>query len=161
MKDPNYNTEFCVCSECRACRNSLKELGVHHHRGEIMLDENYKPIGYVDPKKVTPRAEAMLEKEARAKALAAARQQRKRDREREAANKPKRDPNAPKRTQKEWRAELAAERVMVDGKMVHPNAPHGTITGYSSYSCRCQPCRTENTKSCAARKARQKERERA
>ena len=167
MKDPNYNTEFCVCSECPACRKSLKELGVFHHRGEIMLDENYKPINDRAPMVKEDPIDKLLAKQEREKALAAARKERQREREKLAAApkptkvKPPRAAKGHRRTQAEWRKHYAAQRVMVDGKMVHPDAPHGTITGYSSYSCRCPKCSAENTKSCAARKARLKEKERA
>jgi hypothetical protein len=33
-----------------------------------------------------------------------------------------------------------AERVMVEGKLVHLRAPHGRPTGYSNYGCRCGEC---------------------
>lgn len=33
-----------------------------------------------------------------------------------------------------------AARVVVDGRWVHPDAPHGTTTGYRAFSCRCEPC---------------------
>lgn len=32
------------------------------------------------------------------------------------------------------------ERVEVNGRMVHPLAPHGTVNGYMYYRCRCEPC---------------------
>lgn len=32
------------------------------------------------------------------------------------------------------------ERVEVNGRMVHPDCPHGTRYGYVGYACRCQPC---------------------
>lgn len=40
-----------------------------------------------------------------------------------------------------------AERVMVDGRWVHPTAPahvHGKSMGYMSYGCRCSPCSAWN-----------------
>lgn len=45
-----------------------------------------------------------------------------------------------KARRKALRAQLKSERTPVDGKMIHPDAPHGTSTGYVMYSCRCQPC---------------------
>lgn len=40
-----------------------------------------------------------------------------------------------------WRTRRAAERVLVDGRLVHPHAPqHGTRSSYCNYSCRCEPC---------------------
>lgn len=44
--------------------------------------------------------------------------------------------------QREWVAARSAERVAVDGRMVHPDAPHGTGNGYSAYRCRCELCTT-------------------
>ncbi|EOM77279.1 hypothetical protein Rrhod_1341 [Rhodococcus rhodnii LMG 5362] len=39
-----------------------------------------------------------------------------------------------------------AERVEIDGKMVHPQADHGTIHGYKTYECRCTPCSDANSR---------------
>lgn len=33
-----------------------------------------------------------------------------------------------------------AERVDVNGVMIHPRATHGTANGYRNYGCRCDPC---------------------
>ncbi|WP_194829258.1 hypothetical protein [Nocardia sp. XZ_19_231] len=41
-----------------------------------------------------------------------------------------------------WRAARVAERVEIDGRLVHPDAVHGTASGYSVYSCRCEECTT-------------------
>jgi hypothetical protein len=38
------------------------------------------------------------------------------------------------------RARRLAERVMVDGRWVHPTAPHGSNSTYNAYGCRCIPC---------------------
>lgn len=38
------------------------------------------------------------------------------------------------------RRQRAAERVMVSGRWHHPRAPHGTLTGYKHWCCRCEPC---------------------
>jgi len=51
-------------------------------------------------------------------------------------------------------ADLRAERVEVDGRLVHEKAPHGTLNGYSHYGCRCEPC--FNVQSEANRNRRQK-----
>ena len=40
----------------------------------------------------------------------------------------------------ETRHRLYDERVRRRGRWVHLRAPHGTITGYSTYGCRCLPC---------------------
>lgn len=34
------------------------------------------------------------------------------------------------------------ERVLVDGRLVHPTAEHGKDTTYQNYACRCEPCTT-------------------
>lgn len=33
-----------------------------------------------------------------------------------------------------------AERVLIDGRWVHPDAPHGSASGYDHWWCRCVPC---------------------
>lgn len=40
----------------------------------------------------------------------------------------------------------AAERVEIDGRMVHPSPPggHGKATTYNAWSCRCEPCTAAN-----------------
>lgn len=38
------------------------------------------------------------------------------------------------------RDNLLAERIEIDGKMIHPRAPHGTVKGCRYYCCCCQPC---------------------
>jgi hypothetical protein len=40
----------------------------------------------------------------------------------------------------EKRARRKAERILIDDVPVHPDAPHGTTTGYTHWSCRCIPC---------------------
>ena len=35
-----------------------------------------------------------------------------------------------------------AERVLIDGRLIHPRAPHGTRGGRSNYGCQCDPCQT-------------------
>jgi hypothetical protein len=37
-----------------------------------------------------------------------------------------------------------AERVLVDGCLVHPKAPHGKKSGYVHWACRCTPCIVAN-----------------
>jgi hypothetical protein len=43
--------------------------------------------------------------------------------------------------QKGLRARRLAERVLVDGHLVHPDAKHGTPAGVKHYGCNCGPCR--------------------
>lgn len=40
------------------------------------------------------------------------------------------------------RLQRRLERTTRNGRPYHPNAPHGTPTGYTSYGCRCHPCAT-------------------
>lgn len=42
------------------------------------------------------------------------------------------------------RQRRAAQRQPVDGRLVHPDAPHGTAGGYQNWTCRCQPCTDAN-----------------
>lgn len=48
---------------------------------------------------------------------------------------------ASERVRSYQRARLA-ERIEVDGVLVHPNAPHGTVSGYNYWGCRCLSCST-------------------
>jgi len=43
------------------------------------------------------------------------------------------------------RARRRAERVLTNGRLVHPQAPHGTTAGYVTWTCRCVPCTAANT----------------
>lgn len=55
------------------------------------------------------------------------------------------------------RAYRRGERIEVDGRMVHPEAPHGTDLGYTDYCCECGPCKAAHTAKLAeyrAKKAR-------
>lgn len=38
------------------------------------------------------------------------------------------------------RGERYAERVSVNGVLVHPSATHGTTNGFRYYGCRCSAC---------------------
>lgn len=38
------------------------------------------------------------------------------------------------------RAERGAERVLVEGRLVHPRATHGCASSYVNWGCRCVPC---------------------
>jgi hypothetical protein len=29
------------------------------------------------------------------------------------------------------------QRININGRLVHPNAPHGTVRGYRNWTCRC------------------------
>ena len=42
-------------------------------------------------------------------------------------------------------------RVLVDGRLVHPDAPHGYESGYQGFGCRCLECVATST---AARRER-------
>lgn len=46
-------------------------------------------------------------------------------------------PVAPVRGTREMRL---AERELVDGRLVHPRAKHGTPSGYDYFGCKCEPC---------------------
>ena len=45
-----------------------------------------------------------------------------------------------------------AKRTKVDGRLVHPDAPHGTDGGYCNYGCRCEGCTSAHAESVMARK---------
>lgn len=38
------------------------------------------------------------------------------------------------------REQRRAQRVMVDGRLIHQDAPHGTDFAYTDYGCHCKPC---------------------
>lgn len=42
---------------------------------------------------------------------------------------------------KSWRHRKYGERVVLNGKLVHPNASHGRLHSYNSYGCRGALCR--------------------
>lgn len=42
--------------------------------------------------------------------------------------------------QQSFRDKRYAGRVEVSGRLVHPDAPHGTTGGYHNYGCRCADC---------------------
>ncbi len=51
------------------------------------------------------------------------------------------------------------ERVEIDGRLVHPKAPHGTGNGYRWYLCRCEPCAEAGRKESAAKYEKQRQRQ--
>lgn len=54
-----------------------------------------------------------------------------------------------------------AERVLVDGRWVHPDAPHGTSSGYDHWWCRCMPCSGARAVRAAEQRRRAAERKEA
>ncbi|MDF2969263.1 MAG: hypothetical protein K0Q93_3041 [Nocardioidaceae bacterium] len=55
--------------------------------------------------------------------------------------------------QRAIRQRRRAERVEVDGALVHPSAKHGTASGYGYFACRCPACTRNNREGVASRKA--------
>lgn len=51
-----------------------------------------------------------------------------------------------------------AERVLIDGRLVHPDASHGTSAGYDHWWCRCVPCCGARAVRAAAQRRRVAER---
>lgn len=51
---------------------------------------------------------------------------------------PCRDAHA--RYQREKVAKRMAERIEIDGRLVHPRAEHGRPTSYYNYRCQCRDC---------------------
>lgn len=49
--------------------------------------------------------------------------------------------NAVADAQSRFRSDRASERVLIDGIWYHPNAPHGTHSGYVYWKCRCDSCK--------------------
>jgi hypothetical protein len=54
-----------------------------------------------------------------------------------------------------------AERVKVNDRLVHPDAPHGTPSGYDHWWCRCMPCTQERAIRAAAQRRKTAERKEA
>jgi len=53
--------------------------------------------------------------------------------------------NANREKQNARTARVRADRVLVDGRLTHPNAVHGTYgKGYIGWQCRCLPCMEAN-----------------
>lgn len=49
-------------------------------------------------------------------------------------------PPEPTPSRMSLRSRRMAERILIDGAMVHLGAPHGTTTGYTHWGCRCDRC---------------------
>lgn len=43
-----------------------------------------------------------------------------------------------------WRDKQLAKRIVVDGVLMAPDRPHGVYGTYSTYGCRCEPCKQAN-----------------
>lgn len=56
-----------------------------------------------------------------------------------------------------YRNKHYAERILIDGKLVHPNAPHGTLGGYNYWGCKCEKCSECETEHKAAQYLARKE----
>ena len=54
----------------------------------------------------------------------------------------------------DFRADRSGERTMVDGRLVHPYAKHGTYSTYSNYCCRCELCTAANATYVAEKRSR-------
>jgi hypothetical protein len=50
------------------------------------------------------------------------------------------------------------ERVLVNGQLIHPDAPHGTDTGYTEYRCECDPCQAAHAAKLAQYRANKRAR---
>jgi hypothetical protein len=64
--------------------------------------------------------------------------------------KPKRSAIPTSRSDKydRWRAAMdrrRAERVLIDGRLVHPRCVHGKNSSYTGYGCQCEPCSEAHT----------------
>lgn len=46
--------------------------------------------------------------------------------------------------QQQVRNERRAERILVDGRLIHPRAKHGTASSYAHFGCQCKPCTAAN-----------------
>ena len=96
--------------------------------------ETPAPVTYVPD----PEAQEILKKysadRARLAGLAKAREVR-------AQNKVSRDGENWRQRAKRISQERRAQRVMKNGHLVHPDAPHGTSIGVKSYGCSCDACR--------------------
>jgi len=54
------------------------------------------------------------------------------------------------------REQRRSDRVMVDGRLVHPGekVPHGTETGYTEWGCQCEPCTGAHAQTLAGYRAK-------
>lgn len=56
--------------------------------------------------------------------------------------------------ERDRRERRRAERVMVDGRLVHPDAPHGEPRAQKNWSCQCLPCTDANARLVREQRAR-------
>jgi hypothetical protein len=53
-----------------------------------------------------------------------------------------------------WKTARRAERVLVNGRLVHPHAPtHGENSTYNNYGCHCGPCEEAHSEAMQAYRA--------
>jgi hypothetical protein len=52
------------------------------------------------------------------------------------------------------RAKRRAERIEVDGRPFHPDAPHGTDYAYTDFGCHCTPCQAAHAAALAETRRR-------
>jgi hypothetical protein len=55
---------------------------------------------------------------------------------------PKPAPTPSAVSQASLRQRRRAERILIDGRLVHPDAPHGRPVGYRHWGCQCELCST-------------------
>lgn len=151
----HYNTEDCVCGNCPACRRSLRDIlkpvPVEEHvelseRARKILEEPSftRPATDLDDELI--RVAKVTPKKPRAPRKQVARAKRKKWNE----------DGSPMTTQqrkdylREYKAKQRevryAERVEIDGRLTHPDAPHGSQHAYSAFGCRCKVCTDENAR---------------
>lgn len=163
----HYNTEDCVCGACPACRRSLRELArpievtppppslserakkileePSYSRPATELDEELKRVAKVTPTK-KPRAPRKQVERAKRRVW-------NEDGSKMTTEQRKQYLREYKAKQRE---ERYAQRVLIDGKLVHPDAPHGSQHAYSAYGCKCVPCTDNNAREQRELRARRK-----
>lgn len=101
----------CICGSCPSCRREMRETDRYMKPLDPHKDSRLK--GFSD----IPASEEM-------------------------SHKPPPLPKAVKaqQTRQQLRNERRKGRELVDGRLIHPKAGHGKVSGYIEWSCRCVPC---------------------
>lgn len=126
----------CLCGTCPACRREMRELD--------------RMTSVKAPESLSYAARKILSEGAYTVPNPTPREKIEREKKRTASTRA-RNVRTSNETRNERRTRRKGERIEIDGRMVHPDAKHGTLTGYSEHICRCPPCTEANSEAASRR----------